>query len=345
MDDGRHRSQQQKATMINSPTLRRRFVPFQTNKKNDEELLHFDPSVPVARRRTTSRSFEVLTAIGVILALVPWINEFRLQRQAASMKNNLLSMIAEQEKMIQSMEATMDTVRANKEEARKLEESNKALVQELAKYGDTMDWESNFYAEAEEMEDKYLTRIDELESAIRKYSERTVRRKYNGVGPFRIRVTLAETKGSFVIQTARLDFMPHSIHHFLKMVELKLWDGLSLYHKNEVSSVIHAFPMEAQTGQRHDERFRAANVTKLVFAEHHELQPIGEKYAVAFHGRPGGPDFYINMEDGFRTHEVDERESCFGKVTEGRHVLDAIMAEDKAGRAFLSTIESMRLIQ
>jgi hypothetical protein len=209
---------------------------------------------------------------------------------------------------------------------------------------------------------------------------------------------------SFVIETAPIDIMPVAIHHFLKMVEAKLWDGMTFLHQQTVrsgmaaatsassSTVIHATPMDFITGEwQLESKFQAANITSMPFVEHptdalghirsssspsngerghhssHDevnLYPI-QKYSVVFEGKPGGPGWYINMNNVFVNNKaklggsspknlqrIDTRhhhteESVFGQITmEGRPLLDYLMKQDRLNNGVLLVgIESIRLVR
>jgi cyclophilin family peptidyl-prolyl cis-trans isomerase len=145
-----------------------------------------------------------------------------------------------------------------------------------------------------------------------------------GEGPFRIKVTLASEPVNefFVFETAPLDIMPHAVYHFMKMVQNQLWDGLSMVSRSS-EPILQATPLNAATNSWEDKRFEDANVTHMAFTEYSFDYPP-KKYTLAFAGRPGGPDFYVNMED--LKDETEEGESCFGIVVEGFEVLDRFMA-------------------
>ena len=145
-----------------------------------------------------------------------------------------------------------------------------------------------------------------------------------GTGPFRVQVTLAAEPENevFIIETAPLDIMPHAVYHFMKMVKLKLWNGLSMVSRSN-EPILQATPLNAETQTWEDARFQKANVTHMAFTEYSFDYPPA-KYTLAFAGRPGGPDFYINMEE--LKDETEEGESCFGKVVEGFDVVDRFMA-------------------
>jgi hypothetical protein len=155
------------------------------------------------------------------------------------------------------------------------------------------------------------------------------------------------TKSTFVIVTAMVMEMPHAIDHFFRMIEAKLWDGLALIHEPD-SKVIMATPMT--TDDSHSwagQRFREANLTHMAFNEHSPTfpPPHHRKFSVGFSGRPGGPNFYINLDD-----ELDyahEHESIFGVVLEGRDVLIDLFLRRRGndGSKKILTISNIEILE
>ena len=150
---------------------------------------------------------------------------------------------------------------------------------------------------------------------------------------------------SFVIRMANIVEMPHAVNHFLRMVEEKLWDGLSFVHEYG-SHVVMATPLTKDASHTWaGQRFSDAGLTHMAFTESSTSYPPPHlrKYSVAFSGRPGGPSFYINFDDEIETSH--EHESTFGVVTEGRDVILQFYHqahEDKDTKKMMS-IESIEI--
>ena len=161
-------------------------------------------------------------------------------------------------------------------------------------------------------------------------------------------ITVKEEKGtrkaSFVIELASVEEMPHAVHHFLQMVDRRLWDGLSFVHGKD-SDVVLATPMVLSSHEWVGKRFVDANLTQMAFTEFSESfpPPHHHKYSVAFSGRPGGPDFYISLEDDLIDHG---HESTFGVVTEGRDVIDRFFSKKRkrTSRTDLLNIVSIQVV-
>ena len=138
--------------------------------------------------------------------------------------------------------------------------------------------------------------------------------------------------------------MPHAIDHFHKMVENALWDGLALIHEPD-SQIISATPM--MTDETHawaGKRFVDANLTHMAFTEHSPTYPPPHhrKFSVAFSGRPGGPGFYISLDDEVSYEQGHE--STFGVVMEGRDILFQLFLQKNRGTQRILMIESINIL-
>ena len=155
--------------------------------------------------------------------------------------------------------------------------------------------------------------------------------------------------------------MPYSVDHFLQMVEQKLWDNLSLTHSQQ-SDLILATPVTYDNDHTWvQQRFVDANLTQMAFTEYcptyppsHEDPSKSNKYYVAFSGRPGGPDWYINLTDDTANGKIASTskkssteehnyESIFGNVVEGREVLDRFFSQKRVGGGQFLKIQSMEV--
>lgn len=164
-----------------------------------------------------------------------------------------------------------------------------------------------------------------------------------GEGPYRVEIGLDFPPDSpmselpspptkFVIELAPLDLMPHSVHLFLEMVSNKLWDGCSFMrnagHVIQASSA--PYYKNPGTRQKLTQAFASSGYESVAFQEYHKDFPH-VKYTVGFAGRPGGPDFYVSVENNTRNHgpggqggydDPQEADPCFGKVVEGFDAVD-----------------------
>ena len=153
---------------------------------------------------------------------------------------------------------------------------------------------------------------------------------------------------TFLMETAPVEIMPHSIHTFMEYVVKGVWDDTVFIHK--VEHVLMASLIDGQGNKKSPEI-----AEPLLFPEYSELYPH-VKNTVGFQGRPGGPEIYINLEDNSKHHGpggqkqhylVEEADPCFAKVIDGIEILETIMALNvkatQTGEILFTKIESMKL--
>lgn len=299
----------------------------------------------------------------LILILLPWIPNQFVRHQIRSKKHEIETLIQDQKDLVERLDTTHDKIKELKLEVEHLHKDNELSYQELkfngkspenlaagdkeATGGSTItDMESEEYAKMEEEEEVLVNRIDRLEKSIQKSAVKRLGARY-GNGRYRFKVNVRDRKNSlnfFVIETAMLDEMPHAIDHFFRMIEKKLWDGLALTHEPN-SQIISATPMKADESHTWvGQRFVEANITHMAFTEHSPTYPPPHhrKFAVAFSGRPGGPGFYISLENDLEF--AHEHESTFAVVMEGRDVLYQLFLQKDRGIQRMLTIESIDIL-
>lgn len=288
--------------------------------------------------------------LGFLLVLAPWLYQSTVQWRLSGLTSDVTDLQQGRRKLLSDLRRASESLRKMKEESKSIEAENAGFVADLSAHGDNIDVESNVYSESEVLEESYVQRITQLEAAIQKKSARTVLTKY-GQGPFYIKVELKndggaeDTANAFVIETYNLKSMPHAIDHFLQTVEQQLWDGLTMIYRNVNSHAIHTSTLVSETGELDEERFVTANLTSLAFAEHSPDFPM-EMYSVAFQGLPGGPGFYINMDSNLANRQdEDTHHACFGKVVEGKGVLDNLFKQNrKTNNLLMLGIESVTIL-
>jgi len=138
---------------------------------------------------------------------------------------------------------------------------------------------------------------------------------------------------SFIVETAPLDLMPHSVHFFMEMVKAQVWDNTVVtYNLNHILA-------ELRDSEGNDKRdlFVEKGISTLSFPEYNNDYPH-HKYTLGLGGKPGGPSFYINTEDNREIHGPDTRakydlgeeaDPCFARVIEGHYVIDWIKSMNK----------------
>jgi cyclophilin family peptidyl-prolyl cis-trans isomerase len=228
----------------------------------------------------------------------------------------------------------------------------------------SLDYEQ--YLEVEKAEEGLFRRLDELECwHIQKTSAKLTMEKY-GPEPYRVKMNLADlggTTNSIVLELAPLSEMPHAVYYFLQMVEQNLWDELAMMLNGgtTVDSPNHwmttPMKMDFRLGQHSWEggRFQSANLTHMAFTEHSTSYPSPDhfQYSVAFSGHPGGPNFYIRMDNNStedHVKNVHQQPSTFAVVVEGTDTLDRYLERNEAPnkktrKLQVLTIRSMELLR
>lgn len=235
---------------------------------------HYRSSTSSSAKQHGTISYRTL-AIVILIALVPWSYQIKLSTRITQTRQKVASLYREQKSITREMEEAIATLQLITEETEKIEAMKKEILGQLRRQGDNIDVTSQEYFEAEQMESKYLTRVQELEDAIRTASFRHLQ-LYHPKGTVKVRFTLDSGK-SFVVQLAPVEVAPHAASHFVRIVEAKLYDGLSLVHGNSGSGDIHAATI-SKSGMFDEHSFKKMNLTQVVFAEHY-LNYENEKYS------------------------------------------------------------------
>jgi cyclophilin family peptidyl-prolyl cis-trans isomerase len=177
--------------------------------------------------------------------------------------------------------------------------------------------------------------VSDFNHQIQGISERAVFSKF-GQGPYRVQVIMGNSE-SFVLEMISVKDMPHTLHHFLDMVDYGLWDGATLVHGMGAQSFL-AIPRNSR-GEYAQQEFDNVQLGSLPF----EQESVGyphEKYTVSF-SKQRGPDFYMNLQDDAKHNEFA---SCFAKVVEGFDVLEKIVGGgDNLDNMRFFNIEQMRV--
>jgi len=183
-----------------------------------------------------------------------------------------------------------------------------------------------------------------MHEAIQLMSRNRMLEKF-GPGPHYIEVQLdfdpdshlEGTADRFVLELAPADEMPHTVYWFLEQVDRGLYN-LSSFHRN-ARHVIQAGPVgnhltAPNAGLR--KHFQESGFESVLFQEYSQ-EYRHYKYTLGYAGRPGGPDFYINMMDNSALHgpggqsnyqDQAEADPCFARVVEGHEAVVRMHASD-----------------
>jgi cyclophilin family peptidyl-prolyl cis-trans isomerase len=127
------------------------------------------------------------------------------------------------------------------------------------------------------------------------------------------------------MELATADQMPHTVHWFLEQVDTGMYNFAEFAFTSSAEHVVLAKPVTEGLLERLDEY----GLYRIMFPEYSsEVEHV--KYSVGLSGRPGGPNFYINMDDNSRSHGPGgyaadgSADPCFGRITRGFDAIDRL---------------------
>ena len=133
----------------------------------------------------------------------------------------------------------------------------------------------------------------------------------------------------------------------MSMVESKAWDN-SHFLVSPSHTGIAIISVDDINGVPINSKF----TKKLTFPEYSSTYPH-LSHTLGFGGRPGGPNFYINLVDNSEVHGpggqtkhslVEEADSCFAKFVHGADVIDK-MNQGIRDNNFHCKVESIRYLK
>ena len=133
----------------------------------------------------------------------------------------------------------------------------------------------------------------------------------------------------------------------MSMVESKAWDN-SDFLFSPLHTGIAIISVDDVNGMPVNSRL----TKKLAFPEYSTEYPHLAK-TLGFGGRPGGPNFYINLTDNSKIHGpggqtrhglAEEADSCFAKIVHGTDAIDKMNEAIKRNN-FRCKVESIRQIK
>ena len=284
---------------------------------------------PLSSERWAASAVVFVLFLGTIAILYPMMAESR-------------SLELETRKLLEKIRGSTDKIRLKSEELEEAFRQGRSLKEDVIQLESTghqmkLSILGKIEEEDLEMEMRAVRAARLLESEIQAISRREAM-EYFGPGPHRVefKVQFLTEKGrmaevgTFLIELCSLEYTPHSVEHFLGMVNHKLWDGMAFVHFAD--HIIQAVAKDYRSAESVQSRFKEAGLSQLAFPEYHSSCPH-DKYTLGFSGRPGGLEFFINTQDNTQVHGpggqtgydlFEEAEPCFGTVIKGFEVVDKI---------------------
>lgn len=138
------------------------------------------------------------------------------------------------------------------------------------------------------------------------------------------RILMRTSQGDMEFEMAPCDVMPVVTMHFISQVESQFWDGMSFFRaETHVIQATSMRPDQSRPPRAHQHGL------SIPFQEYSDKFPH-HKFTLGIAGRPGGPDFYINMQENLAIHGPGgqghnyqgdaEADSCFAKLVKGEDV-------------------------
>lgn len=214
-------------------------------------------------------------------------------------------------------------------------------LQEAIDKAESAGWYKNAHeSHTHEMGQKAATkmsRIQTLRAEIQSNSLREVVEKFGDGPTYNVQFDLVfpdSYETSFVVETAPIDQMPHSVQNFLDMVSNGLWDGTSF--SMAAVHLVKASPLSNEGSFDKTPEFLQSGLEGPSFMEYSDKQPH-KKYTLGFAGH-NAPSWYINTEDNSDVHgpsDEHEPDPCFAKVVAGFEAIDRISSSPTRGGSVL----------
>ena len=256
-------------------------------------------------------------AVGLFLLLAPWMRHFQAYWKVRSLQDELENLQNKQIFLKKEIKNQVTVLKKIKSESTEFKSQNDILLGHVKTRGDDFDdFDSSAYQKAEELENDYLQRVDELEREIQRSAARKL--VYHGHGvigssaPMRAVVSLAidvakplvggdeqesplKQQRTLVLEMAPTHTYSHAIAYFMDLVhKRRTFDGWT-FMRTGGGSVLYTVPMDFRTNKFLDfstmEHFEMSKRTdgealldRLAVLEHPQVPsdyPI-EKYSGRF---------------------------------------------------------------
>jgi len=145
-----------------------------------------------------------------------------------------------------------------------------------------------------------------------------------------------ETKyGSFRLEMAPFDLLPHATTWFLNLAETGYWERCGF-----VRNANHVLQANCNPKKKGPNKNRES--MSILFQEYSDKYPH-KKFTFGIAGRPGGPDWYINLQDNVKNHgpggQGPEADPCFARLIAGDDVILEMKKAPREASGFQAFIE------
>jgi len=137
--------------------------------------------------------------------------------------------------------------------------------------------------------------------------------------------------GDFRMKMAPFELMPHTTTWFLNLAESGYWDGCGF-----IRNAMHI--LQANCNPKESTEGKTQERISIAFQEYNDKYQH-KPYTFGIAGRPGGPDWYINLIDNSGTHgpggqpKDPQADPCFAELVSGKEIIKRLhkLEHDQTG--------------
>lgn len=340
--------------ILNSKKHDSQTLPSWGNPQEDYYVANLPKSqIIVTTKRTKPNAWSFLTFCLVVIAGMTHWHLKSTQRFILIETETVLAVRNQINIQLRSAEKDVRMLSREVSATTHLFESKRAEVRQNPAYSEALKELQKQQQSLESMRDQvgeFFDRKSHLRDAVQRHSRVAVETQYGKDKKIQVELTLdfadgREGPSSFKVEMASLDLMPHSVHTFLEMISLGLWDGCSFVMN--AMHVVKAAPLPYAGSPRQNSAQMAS-----AFVKNNVNGPMYKEYNDLFKHTPmtlgftgdNSPSFYINTEDNTDLHAGD---SAFAKVVSGFDTLQRVASAPKKNGIWLKDrigIKSTKII-
>lgn len=175
-----------------------------------------------------------------------------------------------------------------------------------------------------------------IENERKRWNEQARKLAIRRWGEGKVYVDFETKYGSFRLEMAPFDLMPHTTTWFLNLAETGYWERCGF-----IRNANHV--LQANCNPKVGAEKNKESMT-ILFQEYSDKYPH-KKFTFGIAGRPGGPDWYINLQDNVKNHgpggQGPEADPCFARIIAGDDVIlemKSLPREDTGFQAFVEPV-------